>query len=331
MGNFNTQGILQNTPAPNAGRAGDANAEVKAAGSEIEAIDALQMLLDVVGLIPGFGAPADIINGLISAGRGDWIGAGLSLFGVVPIAGEAATIAKIAAKSEKYLQALDVVTKKVLPHLPASVARKLEDAIAAARKKIEEIAGTKLKTAEPTQGPSVEGAPAQPGMRSKGTGRDCRLRKYKEGCSGGKTPHHVVPDRAFRMPGMAQPYSGGLAHSDGYTICVEGTTPIRRSPRANEHGLIHAIYDPLEAALGATGEPTATASLGELEALGVAAASKVTGCNPLRMAAELRAYHQSQGLSIETTVRADPTGIMSRLLDPKLLGPGATKGGLGGI
>jgi len=206
MGNFNTQGILQNTPAPNAGRAGDANAEVKAAGSEIEAIDALQMLLDVVGLIPGFGAPADIINGLISAGRGDWIGAGLSLFGVVPIAGEAATIAKIAAKSEKYLQALDVVTKKVLPHLPASVARKLEDAIAASRKKIEEIAGTKPKT-EPDPQPTAknEGTDGQ-----KIKGRDCKhLEKGPPGAQheGGKhgrvkndsvlgrrESHHIPPD-----------------------------------------------------------------------------------------------------------------------------------------
>jgi len=92
---------------------------------------------------------------------------------VVPIAGEAATIAKIAAKSEKYLQALDVVTKKVLPHLPASVARKLEDAIAAARKKIEEIAGTKpMAKAEPEappkakdegkNGAKVKGDPCQP-------------------------------------------------------------------------------------------------------------------------------------------------------------------------
>ncbi|WP_088278618.1 hypothetical protein [Ideonella sp. A 288] len=143
MGTYNTKGVLLESPAVSSGKAGDANAQVKAADTQIEAIDALQMLLDVVGLIPGAGAPADLLNGIISAARGDFIGAGLSLFGVVPIAGEAATVAKIAKNSEKYLQALDVVAKKVVPHLPASVGRKVEDAIAQARNKIDEIAGNK--------------------------------------------------------------------------------------------------------------------------------------------------------------------------------------------
>ena len=208
MGNFNTTGVLQNTPAPSSGKAGDANAQVKATDAEISNVDALQMLLDVVGLIPGFGAPADILNGLISAGRGDWLGAGLSLFGVVPIAGEAATIGKIAAKSEKYLQALEVVTKKVIPHLPAPIAKKLEDAVAAARKKIEEIAGTKPKPkAEPKPEPKAKDE-GKDGKKIKG--RNCKhLEKGPPGAKhqGGKhgqvkkdsavglrESHHVPPD-----------------------------------------------------------------------------------------------------------------------------------------
>lgn len=162
MAGFNTTGVLQKTPAPNAGKAEDANAGVKAADSEIASLDALQMLLDVIGLIPGLGAPADILNGLISAGRGDFIGAGLSFFGVVPVAGEAATVAKIAKNSEKYMQALDVVTKKVLPHLPAGVRSKIEDAIAQAKKKIEELSGTKPKPEpEPPPKPTGEKEPGK--------------------------------------------------------------------------------------------------------------------------------------------------------------------------
>jgi hypothetical protein len=157
MGNFNTVGILQNTPAPSASKAQDANAQVKPTAAEIDSLDALQMLLDVVGLIPGAGAPADLINGLISAARGDLIGAGLSLFGVVPIAGEAATVAKIAAKSEKYLQALEVVAKKVMPHLPARLQRTLQDAIDAAKKKIEEIAGKNKPAPAPSPAPAAGG------------------------------------------------------------------------------------------------------------------------------------------------------------------------------
>lgn len=141
MGTYNTKGVLLEKPAVGAGKAGDANANVKPTEPQISTIDALQMLLDVVGLIPGFGAPADLINGIISAARGDFFGAALSLIGVVPVAGEAAVAAKIAKNSEKYLEALEVVTKKVVPNLPPSVGRKIEDAVAAARTKIDELAG----------------------------------------------------------------------------------------------------------------------------------------------------------------------------------------------
>jgi hypothetical protein len=329
-GNYNTTGILKGPSGPAANKADEASPEIVVTAAEISKLDALQMLLDVIGLVPGFGAPADILNAIISGARGDWLGAGLSLFGVVPVAGEAATAAKIAKNSEKYAAAVAKVADEVLPYLPARVQDKLRPALEAAQKKIDELSGKPPKK-EPEPPPKAKGDSDEPGMKSKGTGRDCRLRKYKDGCAGGKTPHHVVPDRVFRMPGQDRPYAGGLAHGDGYSICVDGPTPIRKGARANEHGLIHAIYDPLEAALGAKGNPVGTASLGELEALGVAAAAKVTGCNPVRMAAELRVHHQTSGLSLGTKVRADPTGSMSRLLDPKLLGPGTTRGGMGGI
>ena len=101
MASYNTTGVLQKSPAVSAGKAEDANAGVKVDPSEISKLDALQMLLDVIGLVPGFGAPADLLNGLVSAMRGDWWGAGLSVVGVVPIAGEAATAAKIAKNAHK--------------------------------------------------------------------------------------------------------------------------------------------------------------------------------------------------------------------------------------
>ena len=207
MAGFNTTGVLQNTPAPSAGKAGDANAGVKAADSEISSLDALQMLLDVIGLIPGLGAPADILNGLISAGRGDFWGAALSVFGAVPIAGEAATLGKIAKNSEKYLEALDVVTKKVLPHVPAGVRRKIEDAIAQARKKIDELSEAKPKP-KPEPPPKAKDEKRKPGEKIKG--RDCKhLEKGPPGAAhqGGKhgqvkkdsavgvrESHHVPPD-----------------------------------------------------------------------------------------------------------------------------------------
>jgi uncharacterized protein RhaS with RHS repeats len=65
-------------------------------------VDWVQGTLDVIGLIPGFGEPADLINAAISLARGDCIGAGLSLAGAIPIAGWGATAAKFGRKALKY-------------------------------------------------------------------------------------------------------------------------------------------------------------------------------------------------------------------------------------
>ena len=51
-------------------------------------LDALQLAIDGIGLITGFGIPADLISGGISFARGDFVGVGLSLVGVIPFFGE---------------------------------------------------------------------------------------------------------------------------------------------------------------------------------------------------------------------------------------------------
>ncbi len=82
-------------------------------------------------------------------------------------------------------------------------------------------------------------------------GRDCRLRKYSEGCAPPySTPHHVVADRVFRHPGTNTPYPGGVPHADGLSICVSNGTPIRRGGNMNEHGRIHILQDAGERYLG---------------------------------------------------------------------------------
>lgn len=63
-----------------------------------KALDALQLGLDVAGLIPGIGEFADLANAGISAARGDWVGAGLSLAAAIPFGGWAATGAKAAKR-----------------------------------------------------------------------------------------------------------------------------------------------------------------------------------------------------------------------------------------
>lgn len=165
MSSFNTYGKVVGPPEGAAtDGAKQSNPDVTPTEVELSDLDALQMLLDVIGLIPACGAPADIINGIISAARGDWLGAGLSVFGVIPVAGEAATIAKIVKNSEKYLQALKVVETKVLPNLPGPVRRQIEKALAAARKKIDELIGKKPDTPSSSndtpETPDADGPPS---------------------------------------------------------------------------------------------------------------------------------------------------------------------------
>ena len=52
--------------------------------------------LDAAGLVPGFGAIPDLLNASISALRGDWTAAGLSVLAAVPVIGDVATAAKFA-------------------------------------------------------------------------------------------------------------------------------------------------------------------------------------------------------------------------------------------
>ena len=57
--------------------------------SASDVLDGVQGVLDVVGLVPGFGEIADGINGVISLARGDYVGAALSFTSMIPIVGDA--------------------------------------------------------------------------------------------------------------------------------------------------------------------------------------------------------------------------------------------------
>jgi hypothetical protein len=147
-GNYNTTGVLKGPSGPSAVKAEEASPEIVVTAQQLSKLDALQMLLDVIGLVPGFGAPADILNAIISGARGDWLGAALSLFGAVPVAGEAATAGKIAKNADRYAAAVAKVADEVLPHLPASVQAQLGPAIEAAKKKIDEL-GARSRSRRP--------------------------------------------------------------------------------------------------------------------------------------------------------------------------------------
>lgn len=68
-------------------------------------LDGIQLALDAAGLAPGVGAIPDLLNASISALRGDWGAAGLSILAAVPVIGDAATAAKFAQKGVKAAKA----------------------------------------------------------------------------------------------------------------------------------------------------------------------------------------------------------------------------------
>lgn len=72
-------------------------------------MDVVHGVLDVAGLVPGFGEIADGVNALAYAAEGDAVNAGLSAAAMVPFLGWGATTAKIGRKGAKAVNALDTV------------------------------------------------------------------------------------------------------------------------------------------------------------------------------------------------------------------------------
>jgi len=77
-------------------------------------LDGIQIALDVAGFVPGFGAIPDLTNAAISALRGNWAEAGLSVLAAVPIIGDAAAGAKLAGKGLKIAKDVNKTRKAAL-------------------------------------------------------------------------------------------------------------------------------------------------------------------------------------------------------------------------
>lgn len=77
-------------------------------------LDGIQLALDAAGFIPGLGAIPDLTNAAISALRGNWLEAGMSVLAAVPIIGDAAAGAKLASKGMKIAKGVDKTRKAVL-------------------------------------------------------------------------------------------------------------------------------------------------------------------------------------------------------------------------
>lgn len=70
-----------------------------------------------------------------------------------------------------------------------------------------------------------------------------KLKAYKEGCDGGKTPHHLIPGRCLRK-------KAGYSHRNAPCICVSGATQYQGA-----HERCHGVFDPVEFEHHAEGKP----------------------------------------------------------------------------
>lgn len=77
-------------------------------------LDGIQLALDAAGMVPILGAFPDLINAAISAVRGDWVGAGISLIAAVPLVGDVAGGAKLAYRGVKAAKVVDKARKATL-------------------------------------------------------------------------------------------------------------------------------------------------------------------------------------------------------------------------
>lgn len=80
-------------------------------------VDFIQLIFDMIGLVPGIGAPFDIVSGIISTLKGDfwWQGAG-SFIAVIPIIGDfTGAPIKYISKYNKYKKSYRNI-KRIRPH-----------------------------------------------------------------------------------------------------------------------------------------------------------------------------------------------------------------------
>ncbi|MDQ0933320.1 RHS repeat-associated protein [Streptomyces turgidiscabies] len=116
--------------------------------------------LDIGGLVPGFGEPADLINGLWYTAEGNYIDAGLSYASAIPIAGYGASAAKGARYVDKAVDAVDAATDTV------KAAEKTKDAV----KNAENVTppSTPKPKPPPKPAPPAKPKPAPPAKKADG-------------------------------------------------------------------------------------------------------------------------------------------------------------------
>ncbi|MFF5358472.1 RHS repeat-associated core domain-containing protein [Streptomyces scabiei] len=173
--------------------------------------------LDVLGLVPVFGEPADLLNGVWYTAEGNYIDAGLSYASAIPIAGYAATAGKGARYVNKAIDAVDTATDTT------KATKKTEDAVDAADKVTPPVTPKPKPTPKPAPPAKAKEAPQAKKGDSGGAKTEGGGKGGKGGDGGGKkSPAGSADDDLPEWTRAEAKKSGtnntaGAGARDGYT------------------------------------------------------------------------------------------------------------------
>ena len=293
----NTKGVAKAPVIPEGTSAAAASPPVKpATPQEVSFVDDLQLLLDVAGMLPGVGALPDLLNSAISLARGNFIDAAFSAASAIPAAGDIVGAGKIAKNAEKYLNAVERVSKKAKGVLPDVVSKKLDAGLAQLKQQLQTLknqAEEALSSAnkapankssakhEHQEGKNKSSKDNNGNGGQDGGGRSagpdaqpCKIGPYGTlKCDTGYQAHHIIPDTMVRTTNREThkngrgTIDGRLGFKEGISICLSGHAKVKDS----EHKVAHNL-DRHVKRLGRKGIPPGTLPFNAATRLSIKAA-----------------------------------------------------------
>lgn len=280
----NTKGVAKAPVIPEGTSAAAASPPVKpATPQEVSFVDDLQLLLDVAGMLPGVGALPDLLNSAISLARGNFIDAAFSAASAIPAAGDIVGAGKIAKNAEKYLNAVERVSKKAKGVLPDVVSKKLDAGLAQLKQQLQTLKNqAKEALSSANKAPANKSSAKHEHQEGKnksskdnngnggqdGGGRSagpdasgpCILGTYRElkttkPCPKGSEAHHIIPDTMVRVTRRKAHEKGqgtliGRKNFwDGPAICLVG----KQGEAKSEHNMAHQLDNKIRA-MGASSQ-----------------------------------------------------------------------------
>lgn len=228
----NTQGIIVPQTSPNPGGNSAPTPQAPAGkeekgwwGSWGSAVT--HGVLDVVGMIPVVGEPANLIGAGIYALEGDLVSAGMDLAAMWPAGGQAATAAKYGRKIGS--EVLEQAAKKG-DDVAEAVVKRSDDAAEAAGKKADDAAPPKKDDGGKVKGDCKHLEKGPPGATHKGG----KHGKVQEDSARGVRESHHIPPKSISPHGEANGPALSMDYADHRGLSSTGRSRAHPASIAQE-------------------------------------------------------------------------------------------------